>query len=374
VSGKTEEYTLGVEEEYQIIDPETRALCPGGEGVLWRARQTLGEDEVVPELRTSQIEALTPVCRTLPEVRAELLRLRRAVIEAAEGEGAWIAAASTHPFSHWQEQPITPKERYRRIVEREQQLAEEQVVFGFHVHVGLEDREAAVEAMNRARVWLAPLLALSANSPFWLGEDTGYASYRTQVWSRLPTTGPPAPFSSLAEHDALIEALVASGGAAEPTQVYWDIRLPEKLETVEVRVADVCTKVDEAVMLAGLSRALVRTCRERAEQGEPYPKTRPELLRTAHWVASRHGLDAELVDIELERTVPAREVIEKLLAFTCPALEEHGDWEEVSALVRDTLRQGNGARRQRRAYERAGRLEDVVDVLIEETAQGTDSA
>jgi glutamate---cysteine ligase / carboxylate-amine ligase len=374
VSGKTEEYTLGVEEEYQIIDPETRALCPGGEGVLWRARQTLGEDEVVPELRTSQIEALTPVCRTLPEVRAELLRLRRAVIEAAEGEGAWIAAASTHPFSHWQEQPITPKERYRRIVEREQQLAEEQVVFGFHVHVGLEDREAAVEAMNRARVWLAPLLALSANSPFWLGEDTGYASYRTQVWSRLPTTGPPAPFSSLAEHDALIEALVASGGAAEPTQVYWDIRLPEKLETVEVRVADVCTKVDEAVMLAGLSRALVRTCRERAEQREPYPKTRPELLRTAHWVASRHGLDAELVDIELERTVPAREVIEKLLAFTCPALEEHGDWEEVSALVRGTLRQGNGARRQRRAYERAGRLEDVVDMLIEETAQGTDSA
>jgi carboxylate-amine ligase len=374
VSGKTEEYTLGVEEEYQIIDPETRALCPGGEGVLWRARQTLGEDEVVPELRTSQIEALTPVCRTLPEVRAELLRLRRAVIEAAEGEGAWIAAASTHPFSHWQEQPITPKERYRRIVEREQQLAEEQVVFGFHVHVGLEDREAAIEAMNRARVWLAPLLALSANSPFWLGEDTGYASYRTQVWSRLPTTGPPAPFSSLAEHDALIEALVASGGAAEPTQVYWDIRLPEKLETVEVRVADVCTKVDEAVMLAGLSLALVRTCRDRAEQGEPYPKTRPELLRTAHWVASRHGLDAELVDIELERTVPAREVIEKLLAFTCPALEEHGDWEEVSALVRDTLRQGNGARRQRRAYERAGRLEDVVDMLIEETAQGTDSA
>jgi glutamate---cysteine ligase / carboxylate-amine ligase len=373
VSGKTEEYTLGVEEEYQIIDPETRALCPGGEGVLQRARQTLGEDEVVPELRTSQIEALTPVCRTLSEVRAELLRLRRAVIEAAEGEGAWIAAASTHPFSHWQEQPITPKERYLRLVEREQQLAEEQVVFGFHVHAGLEDREAAVEVMNRARLWLAPLLALSANSPFWLGEDTGYASYRTQVWSRLPTSGPPAPFSSLAEHDALIEALVASGGAAEPTQVYWDIRLPEKLETVEVRVADVCTKVDEAVMLAGLSRALVRTCRERAEQGEPYPKTRPELLRTAHWVASRHGLDAELVDIENERTVPAREVIEKLLAFTRPALEEHGDWEEVSALVRGTLKQGNGARRQRRAYERAGRLEDVVDMLIEETAQGTDS-
>jgi carboxylate-amine ligase len=373
VSGKTEEYTLGVEEEYQIIDPETRALCPGGEGVLRRARQTLGEEEVVPELRTSQIEALTPVCRTLSEVRAELLRLRRTVMEAAKKERVRIAAASTHPFSHWQEQPITPKQRYKELVERERQLAEEQVVFGFHVHIGLESREAALQAMNQALVWLAPLLALSANSPFWLGEDTGYASYRTQVWGRLPTAGLPAPFSSLAEHDAVVEALVASGGAAEPTQVYWDVRLPEKLETVEIRVADACTKVDEAVMLAGLSRALVRTCHERAERGEPYPKTRPELLRTAHWVASRYGLDAELVDVEAGRAVPAREVIEALLAFTHPALEEQGDWEEVSALVDATLEQGNGARRQRRAYERAGRLEDVVDMLIEETAQGTHS-
>jgi glutamate---cysteine ligase / carboxylate-amine ligase len=373
VSAQMEEYTLGVEEEYQVIDPETRGLSPSDEGVLRRAQQILGEERVVPEMWVSQIEALTPICRTLAEIRAELLRLRRGVIEAAAGEGARIAAASTHPFSHWQEQRITPGERYRGLMEREQQLAEEQVVFGFHVHVGLEDREAAVEVMNRARVWLAPLLALSANSPFWLGEDTGYASYRTQLWGRLPTAGPPGPFASLAEHDALVRALVATGGAAEPTQVYWDMRLPEMFKTVEIRIADVCSKVDEAVMLTGLSRGLVRTCRERAERGEPYPETRPELLRAAHWVASRHGLDAELVDIEAGRAVPAREVIENLLTFTRPALEEHGDWEEVSALVRDTLEQGNGAKRQRRAYERAGRLEDVVDVLTEETARGTDS-
>ena len=373
MSRKSEEYTLGVEEEYQIIDPETRGLSPRGEGLLRRTRQTLGEEEVVPELHASQIEALTPVCRTLSEMRAELLRLRRAVIGAATKEGFRIAVASTHPFSHWQEQPITPKQRYLELIERERQLAEEQVVFGFHVHVGLSDREAALQVMNHARVWLAPLLALSANSPFWLGEDTGYASYRTQMWSRLPTAGSPAPLSSLAEHDALIGALVASGGAAEPTQVYWDIRLPEKLETVEIRVADACSRVDEAVMLAGLSRALVRTCRERAELGEPYPEARPELLRTAHWVASRYGLDADLVDLEARRAVPAREVIEALVAFTRPALEEHGDWEEVSTIVHETLGRGNGAGRQRRAYERAGRLEDVVDMLIEETARETDS-
>src|SRR5215212_6620106 len=186
---KTEEYTLGVEEEYQIINPETRALCPGAEGVLRRARRALGEERVVPELRASQLEALTPVLRTLSEVRAELLRLRRGVIQAAQEEGVRIAAASTHPFSHWREQPITAEERYRKILERERRMAEEQVVFGFHVHVGLSDRETAVQVMNRARAWLAPLLALSANSPFWLGEDTGYASYRTQIWGWLPTAG-----------------------------------------------------------------------------------------------------------------------------------------------------------------------------------------
>jgi carboxylate-amine ligase len=370
----TKEYTLGVEEEYQIIDPETRALCPAAEGVLRRARLTLGEERVVPELRASQLEVLTPVCRTLAQVRAELLRLRRGVIEAAEEEGVRIAAASTHPFSHWQDQPVTAEARYEKILERERRMAEEQVVFGFHVHVGLNDREAAVQTMNRARLWLAPLLALSANSPFWLGEDTGYASYRTQIWGWLPTAGPPGHLSSLAEHDALIKALVATGGAMEASQVYWDMRLPQKLKTIEIRVCDVCGSIDEAVMLAGLCRALVRTCHERAESGEPYPETRPEILRAAHWIASRHGLDANLVDVEAGRLVPAKEVIEELLAFTRPALEEHGDWEEVSTLVGETLKGGNGAVRQCQVYARAGRLEDVVDVLIQETTKETGPA
>jgi glutamate---cysteine ligase / carboxylate-amine ligase len=371
VPAKAEDYTLGIEEEYQIIDPETRALCPRAGDVLLRARQALGEDRVVPELRASQLEVLTPVCSTLAQAREELLRLRRGVIEAAEEEGVRVAAASTHPFSHWREQPITARNRYKKILERERRMAEEQVVFGFHVHVGLSNREAAVQVMNHARVWLAPLLALSANSPFWLGEDTGYASYRTQVWGSLSTAGPPGCFSSLAEHDALVETIVAVGGALEPNQIYWDMRLPQRLETVEIRVADVCTTLDEAVMLAGLCRALVRTCHERAAAGKPYPVARPEILRAAHWIASRYGLDAELVDIEARRSIPAREVIQKLLLFVRPALEEHGDWEEVAMLLSDTLERGNGARRQRQAYERSGRLEDVVDMLIERTAKGT---
>lgn len=369
-----EDYTLGVEEEYQVIDPETRALCPGAEDVLRRARRTLGEDRVVPELRASQLEVLTPVCRTLSEVRGELSRLRWGVIRAAEEAGVRIAAASTHPFSHWQDQPITAGERYEKILDRERRMAEEQVVFGFHVHVGLSDREAAVQTMNRARLWLAPLLALSANSPFWMGEDTGYASYRTQIWGWLPTAGPPGPFSSLAEHDALVESLVATGGAMEANQVYWDMRLPQKLETVEIRVCDVCSSIDEAVMLAGLCRALVRTCHKGAEEEKPYPEVRPEILRAAHWVASRYGLGADLVDVEAGHLAPAKEVIEKLLAFTRRALEEYGDWKEVSVLVGDTLKRGNGAVRQCQVYERSGKLGDVVDALIEDTAKGTNAS
>ncbi len=369
-----DEYTLGVEEEYQIVDPETRELRAQGGQVLRRSRQSLDEDEVAPELLTPQIEAMTSVCRTLAEVRGELLRLRSEVSEAAAKEGARILAASTHPFSRWQDQPVTPKYRYQNIEGYYQRLAREQLSYGFHVHVGMEDREAALEVVDRARVWLAPMLALSANSPFWQGADTGYASYRTQVWGRLPTAGPPGPFSSLAEYDALVRALVATGAVAEPTKIYWDIRLSENQPTVEIRVMDVCTLVDEAVMMAGLSRALIRTCHEAAEKEEPYPQTRPELLRAAHWLASRHGLDAKLADVEAGTAVPAREMVEKLLAFARPSLEESEDWDEVSALVRESLERGNGARRQREKYEATERFEDLVDTLIEETAQGTNPA
>jgi glutamate---cysteine ligase / carboxylate-amine ligase len=228
--------------------------------------------------------------------------------------------------------------------------------------------------MNRVRLWLAPMVALSANSPFWSGADTGYASYRSQIWGRLALSGPTAPFGSRAEYDALIEALVAAGVLTDDSSIYWDVRLNEHLGTVELKVMDACSTVNEAVMLTGLARALVRTCHERAEREEPYPNLRPEFLHAAHRRASRHGLDTELLDLEAGRMIPAREMVEKLLTFARPALEEGGDWEEVSFLARETLERGNGASWQREAYGRAGRLEDVVDMLIEETVQETDEA
>ena len=364
-----EAWTLGVEEEYQVIDAATRELHPDAERLLHRAQAALGDD-VQPELMQSQIETATPVCATLADVRAALTDARRALIRTAATYDDRIGAAGTHPFSDWRTQQTTPKPRYQGLSDNFQQLARELVIFGCHVHVSIGDRAAAVEVMNRARVWLAPLLALAANSPFWQGEDTGYASFRTELWGRFPMAGPPAPFASLAEYDQLVATLVATESIADPTNIYWDIRLPARFPTIEFRVADVCLTVDEAVMIAGLTRGLVQACHEQWAADVPMIAARPELLRAAHWRAARHGLEATLIDVTSGSSVPAQQLVEQLLSFVRPALEAAGDWDEVAALVRLTLQRGNGAQRQRAAYQRAGRWEDVVDLIVNETAQG----
>ncbi|MGB8510567.1 MAG: carboxylate-amine ligase [Pyrinomonadaceae bacterium] len=371
MSGQREEFTIGVEEEYQIIHPETRELRSRGQSILKQAREAVG-DLVTPELYLSQIEIGTPVCRTLTEVRNELQHLRREVIAAAEQEGSRIAAGGTHPYSHWGEQKLTPKERYLEIATDYQQLAREQLIFGCHVHVGISNRETVIEVMNRSRPWLAPMLALACNSPFWLGMDTGYASFRTELWRRWPLSGTPQVFTSRAEYDNLVADLTAIGSISDATKIYWDVRPSARYETLEFRGADVCLTVDEAVMIAGLARALARTCASEAERHVEIRHVRPEILRAAKWRAARFGLDEELIDTQEGHAVPARALIEKLLAYLRPALEEHGEWEEVSSLVRDVTERGTGAARQRQAYARSGNLEGVVDFMVAETAKGTE--
>ena len=358
---------MGVEEEYQIVDAGTRELRPRALRILPKARAAVG-DQVTPELYLSQIEIGTPVCQSLAEVRSELTRLRREVGAAAEGEGSRIAAAGTHPFSHWEDQEITPRKRYTGIAQEYEQLAREHLIYGCHVHVGIRDREAAIQVMNRARIWLAPLLALAANSPYWLGWDTGYASFRTEVWRRWPMSGTPQLFGSRAEYDALVETLIATGSVGDATKIYWDLRPSARFETLEFRVTDVCLTVDEAVMIAGLARALARTCYGQEERGEPLAAVRPELLRAAKWRAARYGLDADLIDAENGEAVPAADLVNRLLARLRPALEADRAWDEVSELVGATLRRGNGAARQRAAYSRAESFEDVVDFIVAETA------
>ncbi|MBW4499573.1 MAG: carboxylate-amine ligase [Scytonema hyalinum WJT4-NPBG1] len=366
---QTEEFTIGVEEEYQIINPVTRELSSRVEQVLPKAQKALGS-EVQPEAQRSQIQIGTPICRTLADVRSELVRLRHEVIAAAANDGNEIAAAGTHPFSHWDEQQITPKERYQSLMRDYQQLTRELVIFGCHVHVGISNRSVAIHVMNRARVWLSPLLALSASSPFWLGTDTGYASYRTEIWSRWPLSGPPLIFESVAEYEALVQALVETKTIEEATKIYWDVRLSERFPTVEFRVTDICQTVDEAVMVAGLVRALARTCYEQAMRDEPFPAVRHELIRAAIWRAARYGLDEDLIDVGAMRAVSARELVESFLTFVRPSLEEYGEWDEVSSLVHETMQRGNGATRQREVFKRTGCLEDVVDLIVRETAKG----
>jgi carboxylate-amine ligase len=364
-----EDFTIGVEEEYQILHPETRELRQRAGRILPEAQRRVG-DEVTNELYLSQIEVGTPVCRTLADVRAELVRLRRAVVAAAGRDGSRIAAAGTHPFSHWGDQALTPKPRYFGIADDFQQLAREQIIFGCHVHVGIADREAVIGVMNRVRPWLPALLALSANSPFWLGLDTGFASYRTELFARFPMTGLPYPFDSRAAYDDLIASLVAVGVIDDASKIYWDVRPSSHVETLEFRVADVCLTIDEAVMIAGLCRALARTCHAQHLRGEPVDSPRPELLRAAKFRASRFGLDGELIDVRARRSVPAAGMIDSLLAFLRPALEQAGEWDEVAALVHQTIEGGNGAKRQREAFARAGRFEDVVDLIVAETRRG----
>ncbi|PHM10142.1 carboxylate-amine ligase [Nostoc sp. 'Peltigera malacea cyanobiont' DB3992] len=369
MSSQAEEFTIGVEEEYQIINPTTRELSSRVEHVLPKAQKALGL-EVQPEAQRSQIEIGTPICRTLADVRSELVRLRREVIAAAAKDGNQIAAAGTHPFSHWEQQQLTPKERYQTLMEDYQQLTRELVIFGCHVHVGISDRSTAISVMNRARVWLSPLLALAASSPFWLGKDTGYASYRTEIWGRWPLSGVPLIFESLADYEALVQVLVETKSLAEATKIYWDVRLSERFPTIEFRVTDVCQTVDEAVMVAGLVRALARTCYQQAMSDKPFPAARHELVRVAHWRAARYGLDEDLIDFTTMRAVPARELVENFLTFVRPSLEEYGEWDEVSSLVQQTMQFGNGATRQRDVYKRTGSLENVVDLIVQDTAKG----
>ncbi|MEA2844485.1 MAG: glutamate---cysteine ligase / carboxylate-amine ligase [Actinomycetota bacterium] len=363
-----EDFTLGVEEEFFLVDPATRRLVPAAADVLPGARALAGsEDDVQAELLQSQIETGTAVCHTLAEVRAELERVRTSVAVAAAATGCAVVAAGSHPFASEEGSPVTPKPAYLRLEHDYRLVTHEQQVCGCHVHVGVSDPELALQVMDAARTWLSVLLALSANSPFWKGRDTGYASFRSEVWQRWPTAGPPGFFSSRADYDQLVQDLLVVEAIDDPARIYWDIRLSARFDTVEFRVADANLTVDDTVMIAGLVRALVRTCHRHVSDGRARPQPRFELVRAANWRAARYGLDGTLLDLANCRSRPAPHVVRAFLELLRPALAEAGDWDEVDAQVRQVLEEGTGAARQRDAFRRRGRLEDVVDFVLAQT-------
>ncbi|WP_449346416.1 carboxylate-amine ligase [Streptomyces xanthochromogenes] len=358
--------TLGVEEEYLLVDPDSGLPVPLSDEVRTAAglEPMVQEREVQPELLLAQVEVATPVCSTLDEVGGHLLRLRHAVGAAAEQHGCRLAATAAAPLTGSAPTEVTHEPRYQDLRARAAQLVEEQFINGMHVHVGMPDREVAVSVLNRIRVWLPTLLAMSANSPFWQGRDTGFASWRTPVFSRWPVCGPPPRFDDLEDYEQRTRALVESKVILDTGQLYWQARLSERYPTLELRCLDVQLRADDAVMLAGVVRALAATALRAHKAGEPEPQCPPELLQAAVWHAARHGLGGTLIDSAgLPR--PAGDTLCQLTQHIAQDLAESGDEREVGSLIHRLLRQGNGADRQREALADGG-FPSVIDLITSE--------
>ncbi|MEV4109120.1 glutamate--cysteine ligase [Nonomuraea sp. NPDC049695] len=353
---------VGVEEEFHIVDAGTRHVAARADLLL----PVLPPDRFTHELQRSMVESNSKPCSTLEELARDLCGSRTTLVEQAEALGLGVIASGSAQLVDMDQLKVFNDPRYKQMLSDYQQLTREQLICGTHVHAEVPDRDLAVSVAYRLSPWLPPLLAISASSPFWDGTDTGYASYRTLVWQRWPTTGPMAKFDSAAEYEEMIQELIQSGVISDSGMVYFDIRPSQHVPTVEMRICDSCPRVEDVLLIAGLFRALV--ARELAAvRREPEHEVHLETVRAATWQAARSGLSGELVDPVEGVPRPAATVIRNLVNGLRPQLEEAGDWELVSALARQVLEIGDSAARQRQAFARRGHLEDVADQLLAET-------
>ena len=357
---------IGVEEEFHLVDLQTRRAVPAVDALL----DQLDGDSFAPELQRSLVEANTLPCESLNELRAELCRLRRRLNEVADPLGLGVVAAGTVPLVDLLGTDISAGARYERMQHEYQLLVREQHICGAQVHIDVPNRDVAVAVVQHVALHLPTFLALSASSPYWRGIDSGYASYRCMIWQRWPTAGPPGPMRTAADYDAMVVDLVASGTISDPGMLYFDIRPSAHLPTVELRICDACPAVDDVVLIAGLFRALVQRACGWVEEGRPFPQTRHELLRAATWRAARSGLEGDLVDLANPSgptLVPPSLLVERLVNELRPELEASGDWKQVLALSQRALAAGSSAAGQRRMFGRRGELTDVVDDLLAQT-------
>jgi carboxylate-amine ligase len=376
--------TVGVEEELLLVDEEGRPAPvaatllaaaadaaqdgPEGDGTIESPDDDTAHGEgLEAELQQQQVEIDSVPCQRLDDLGADLARRRQQVGDLARAAGVRVVALGTSPL------PVvpltTPKTRYRRIAEHYGLMEEEQLTCACHVHVSVASEEEGVAVLDRIRVWLPVLVAMSANSPFWQGRDTRYAGYRTQVWARWPAAGPVDVHGSPEGYQALVDGLLDTGAVLDRGMVYFDARLSAKYPTVEVRVPDVAQDVRHSVLVAGLTRALVDTAVAEWRDGRPAPETPTAVLRAATWRASRFGLEGDLVHPVTDQQAPADRVVADLLDVLTPALVANGDLDLVGAAVDRVLADGTGAAQQRRAHARRGSLGDVVRAAVEVTQQ-----
>ncbi|RMH15229.1 MAG: carboxylate-amine ligase [Acidobacteria bacterium] len=362
--------TIGIEEEYQIIDPRSRELSPHNKDLVEHGQRLLGE-QIKPEFMQSQVEVGTRVCGSIAEARQEVGRLRRTVCELAEKEGLTMAAASTHPFSSWSEQLVTAGERYTQLQEDLRDVARRLLIFGMHVHVGIPDPELRIDVMNQARYFMPHVLALSTSSPFWQGRDTGLKSYRSVIFENMPRSGLPPTFRSWSDYDDFVATLVRTGCIDEPTKIWWDIRPHPKFPTLEFRISDVATRIDEVLCIAALLQALVATLLTLRQNNRTWRLYRHHLITENKWRAVRYGLDGRLIDFGKQQEVPVRFLARELLELVDGVLDELGSRREV-AYAETILSEGSSADRQLQTYRESGDLKAVVDRLVSETREGLD--
>ncbi len=376
--------TLGIEEEYMILDPQTRELSSYVEEMLNRGRQVLG-DQIKAEFMQSQVEIGSRICKDIHEARDELVRLRRAVTDLAGENGKVIAAAATHPFSKWREQNITEDERYTDLQSDMQDVARRLLIFGMHVHLGFGEDDAAraliIDIMNQIRYFLPHILTITTSSPFWHGRDTGLKSYRCVIFESMPRTGIPPILSSYEEYDRIVTMLANVGslgkGGKDATKIWWDARPNPRIGTLEIRVADICTTVDEAICVAAVIQSIVAKLLKLRLQNRTWRLYRSELIHENKWRASRYGIDGSLIDFGIEEAVPVRQLWAEILDLIDDVVDGLGTRKDVE-FVNTILQNGTSADRQLATYRRAisdgasheQALLKVTDQLVAETRQG----
>jgi carboxylate-amine ligase len=362
-------FTIGIEEEYQTVDPVTRDLRSHIHAEMIEKGKLRLQERVKAEMHQSVVEVGTSVCSNIKEAKDEVKKLRRDMINLARENGLRLASAATHPFADWRVQEIYPDERYHNIVEDMQLVARANLIFGLHVHVGVEDRETAIHMMNHARYFVPHILALSTNSPFWLGMNTGLKSYRCKVFDKFPRTNIPDYFPSYGEYDNFIKLLIKTGCIDNAKKIWWDIRPHPFFNTIEFRICDIPMRVDETIALAALIQATVAKLYKLYEANQGFRLYRRALIMENKWRAARYGINGKMIDFGKQTQVPVRDLILEYLNFVDDVVDELGSREEIE-YVHKIMEMGTGADRQIRVFEETGDLKKVVDYIIEETEVG----